>query len=296
MGTMSPFGAWLGQGWNLTASELRDAARRLEDAGYREVWISEAFGREVFTAAGILLAATDSLGVGTGIANMWVRDPMAMANAGRTLAEAYPGRVMVAVGVSHRPLVDRRGHDYDSPLDLAHEYLAAMEAAAYRAPAPPVDPVILVGALGDRMLRLAAETTDGAHPYLVTPEHTGHARDVLGPDRVLAPEQAFVLTTDPDTARRVGRAHLATYLALDNYVRSLGRQGFGDEDLADGGSDRLVDAIVAWGDPSTVLDRVKAHWEAGADHVAVQPLADDALPGPIDQLLTMAPVLRAATA
>ncbi len=289
MAALGATGAWIGQAWELTADGLRRTAARLEAVGFDAVWISEAFGREVFSTAALLLAATESLVVATGIANMWVRDPMAMANAARTLGEAWPGRFVLGVGVSHRPLVDRRGHDYGSPLAFAEEYLEAMAGATYRA-TPPQPPVpVVVGALGDRMLALSATRADGAHPYLVTPDHTRHARAVLGPDAVLAPEQAFVLTDDPVAGRAAGRAHLATYFALDNYVRSLRRQGFTDADLADGGSDRLVDALVVHGGVATVAARAAAHRAAGADHVALQPLAHPDVADPVDQLVAVAP-------
>lgn len=284
-------GAWVGQFWGRTADEMRSVAVQVETAGYGVMWVSEAFGREAFTAAAILLAATRSLVVATGIANMWVRDPMAMANAGRTLGEAWPGRFVQGVGVSHAPLVDRRGHDYASPLALASDYLEAMAAAGFRAPEPDPEVPLLVGALGERMLRLSARAADGAHPYLVTPDHTRAARVTLGDVAVLAPEQAFVLTEDASAARAAARRHLATYLGLDNYVRSLGRQGFTDDDLADGGSDRLVDGLVAWGSADAIAARMGEHLDAGADHVALQPLAHPDVDDPVAQLLALAPAV-----
>lgn len=277
-------GAWVGQFWGKTADEARDAARRLEAAGYRTLWISEALGREVFAFAGVLLAATDQLVVATGIANIWVRDAAAMANGARTLAEAFPNRFVLGVGVSHAPLIDRRGHDYGRPLAMMREYLAAMEASTYRAPSPTTRPPLLVGALGDRMLDLSARSADGAHPYLVAPRHTARAREILGPTSLLAPEQAVVVCDDPGPARAAARAHLATYLGLDNYVRSLQRQGFDDHDFSNGGSDHLVDELVAWGDVAAVRKRVAAHRDAGADHVALHPLPGADVPDPVDQL------------
>lgn len=275
-------GAWVGQLWDLDAPAARAAARRLEDAGYGVLWISEAFGREVLSFAAVLLAATERIKVATGIANLWARDAVATANGGRTLAEAFPGRFLLGVGISHAPLVDRRGHDYRGPLEATRRYLTAMREATYRGPAPAVDAPVVVGALGDRMLALSAELADGAHPYLVTPGHTRRARQVLGAGKLLAPEQPVVLSTDPVAARAAARAHLATYLRLDNYRRSLLRQGFTDDDLADGGSDRLVDALVAWGDADAIAARVQAHLDAGADHVCLQVImpgmADDPRP------------------
>lgn len=288
---LPPFGAWVGQLWGRPAGAARQVAREIEAAGYGALWIGEAYGREVLTMAGILLAATERIVVATGIANLWGRDAMTMANAGRTLAEAWPNRFVLGVGVSHRPLVDRRGHDYNDPVARTQAYLEAMRQAPYRAPAPELDPLVVVGALGDRMLRVTAAHADGAHPYLVTPAHTAHAREVLGRDRVLAPEQAFVLSEEPATARATARAHLATYLGLDNYVRSLRRQGFADVDLTDGGSDHLVDALVAWGRTDRIVARMCAHRDAGADHVAAHPLEGDGVPDPVEQLRTLAGAL-----
>lgn len=285
---LPPEGAWIGQVWGATAAEARTTARQLEGAGYGVIWISEAYGREVLTFAAVLLAATESLVVATGIANMWGRDAMAMANGARTLAEAWPGRFVLGVGISHQPMVDRRGHGYARPLARSEAYLKAMRAAPFRAPQPDPAPPVLVGALGDRMIELAARLADGVHPYLVTPAHTARARGLMGPDALLAPEQAVVVCADPGPARAAARVHLTTYLSLDNYVRSLRRQGFSEADLRDGGSDHLVDSVVAWGSPEEIHGRIAAHRTAGADHVAVQPLAGDGVPAPLDQLLAIA--------
>lgn len=287
-GLLGPTGAWVGQFWGKSADEARNAARRLEAAGYSSLWVSEALGREVLAFAGVLLAATDRLVLATGIANIWVRDAVAMANGARTLAEAFPGRFVLGVGVSHAPLIDRRGHDYGRPLAMMREYLDAMAAAEYRAVAPRTPPPLLVGALGDRMLDLAAQSADGAHPYLVTPQHTAGARRIMGPTSLLAPEQSVVVCSDPGPARTAARTHLATYLRLDNYVRSLQRQGFAEEDLRNGGSDHLVDELVAWGDVDAVLARIIAHRDAGADHVALHPLPGQDVPDPVDQLAMLA--------
>jgi probable F420-dependent oxidoreductase len=289
--SLPPVGAWVGQYWQRTADEARADARRLEEAGYGMLWISEAFGREILAFAGVLLAATDRIRVGTGIANLWVRDPAAMINGARTLAEAFPGRFVLGVGVSHQPLVSPRGHAYQNPLAVTRAYVEAMSAVPYRAPAPEIPPPVLVGALGNAMLELAGQLADGVHPYLVTADHTRGAREILGDGPVLAPEQAVVLCDDPEIARAVGRQHLATYFRLPNYVRSWRRQGFTEEDLADGGSDHLVDGLVAWGDVDAIVERIRAHHAAGADHVALQPLAGDGVPDPVEQLLTLAPAV-----
>ena len=213
---------------------------------------------------------------------------MAMANGARTLADAYPGRFVLGIGVSHAPSVATRGHEYARPIATMRDYLDAMDAASYRAPEPAEEAPRVLAALGPKMLELAAERTRGAHPYFTPPEHTAMARETMGAGAWLAPEQAFVLDTDPESARAKARDHMGYYLALDNYRRNLERLGYGADDFEGGGSDRLVDAIVAWGDVDAVRDRVKAHLEGGADHVCVQAIGDD----PLDELRQVAPALR----
>ncbi|MBM4266133.1 MAG: LLM class F420-dependent oxidoreductase [Deltaproteobacteria bacterium] len=257
----------------LPAAEAQAAAREVEDLGFEALWIPEAIGREIFTSSAILLAGTKKLAIATGIANVWARDAMAMANAQRTLCEAYPERFLLGIGVSHAPLIDAvRGHHYAKPLTYMRKYLDAMDQAPFAGAPPPSPPRRVIAALHPKMLELAREKSWGSHPYFVPPEHTARARKALGADRLLAPEQAVVLETDPAKARAIARQHMAIYLGLPNYCRNLLTLGFTQEDLASGGSDRLVDAIVAWGDVETVRARVKAHHDAGADHVCLQAL------------------------
>ncbi|MFJ2034019.1 LLM class F420-dependent oxidoreductase [Streptosporangium sp. NPDC087985] len=274
------------------ASAVRRAAAEIEELGYGTLWFGEGSGtREAFSSAGILLAATERISVGTGIANIWARDATAMAAGERTLGEAYPGRFVLGIGVSHAPLVSRRGHDYAHPLAAMSAYLDAMDTAARDLPFPDNPPMPrLLAALRPRMLELARDKADGAHPYFVPPEHTVLAREILGPAPILAPEQAVVLEHDPAVAREIARAHMAGYLRLPNYVNNLRHLGYEDGDFADGGSDRLVDAIVAWGDVEAVAGRIVAHLNAGADHVAIQPLSSDLSEG-IAQLAELAPAL-----
>jgi probable F420-dependent oxidoreductase len=274
------------------AAVAQDAARAVETLGFRTLWIPEALGREAFAHAGLLLAATKRLVVATGIANVWARDAMAMANAQRTLAEAYPGRFLLGMGVSHAPLVaGLRGHDYARPLTYLRRYLDAMDAAPYIAPAPASPPPRVIAALHPQSLALARERAWGSHPYFVPPEHTARARKILGPGKLLAPEQAVVLETDAARARAVARTHMQTYLGLPNYVRNLHALGFGDADLADGGSDRLVDAIVAWGSVDAVTARVRAHHDAGADHVCLQVLRENPADVPREEWKALAAAL-----
>src|SRR5437899_4708202 len=255
------------------ASTARAAAREIEQLGFKTLWIPEALGREAFTHAGFLLGATERLIVATGIANVWARDAMAMAAAQKTLAEAYPGRFLLGIGVSHAPLVaGMRGHDYAQPLAYLRRYLDAMDAAPYMAAAPAEPPPRVLAALHPKSLALARERAWGPPPYFVPPEHTARARRALGPGKLLAPEQMVCLERDPSTARAIARQATQTYLGLPNYVRNLLSLGFTTDDVANGGSDRLVDAIVAWGGIEAVAARVKAHHDAGADHVCLQVL------------------------
>jgi probable F420-dependent oxidoreductase len=272
------------------AAQVREAAAALEDLGYGAIWIPEAMGREAFAHSALLLAATKRIPVATGIANIWARDAMAMAGAQKSLAEAWPDRFLLGIGVSHAPLVGLRGHGYEKPLSFMRQYLDAMDSALYNAPPPPAAPRV-IGALAPKMLALAAERADGAHPFFVPPEHTRRARAALGPKKLLAPEQAVVLERDAAVAREIARAHMQTYLQLPNYVNNLRRLGFADDDIRDGGSDRLVDAIVAWGDVGVVADRVRAHHEAGADHVCIQVLPREATAMPIAEWRTLAAAL-----
>lgn len=277
------------------AARAQEAAAEIERLGYGAIWIPEALGREPFTSAGLLLAGTRRIAVATGIANIWARDAMATAAAQRTLTEAYPDRFLLGIGVSHRPMVEAlRGHRYERPLTAMRAYLDGMDGAIFMA-APPTTPLVRVlGALHPKMLALAAERADGAHPYFVPPEHTARTRAILGPGRLLAPEQAAVLETDPTTARTIARTHMAPYLMLPNYVRNLRTLGFIDADLAEGGSNRLVDAIVAWGTVEAIATRVRAHHAAGADHVCVQVLDADPQALPMQQWRALAPALCAS--
>src|SRR5262245_41003685 len=276
----------------LPAAATQAAAREIESLGFRTLWIPEAIGREAFAHAGILLSGTQRLIVATGIANVWVRDAMAMASAQKTLAEAYPDRFLLGMGVSHAPLVaGMRGHDYDKPLTYLRRYLDAMDAAPFMAAAPPQPPPRVLASLHPKILELARERAWGSHPYFVPPEHTRRAREALGPGKLLAPEQMVCLERDATEARRIARQAMQTYLGLPNYTRNLRTLGFGDADLGNGGSDRLVDAIVAWGPVDAVVARVKAHHDAGADHVCLQVLRANTGELPREEWRTLADAL-----
>ena len=290
---LGPVGAWLGRLNVQPAAAEREIVAELEELGYGSVWIGESVtGKEVFSHAGLLLAASSRIVVATGIANIWARDPHAMATGARTLGEAYPGRFLLGVGVSHAPLVRERGHEYSSPVSRMRAYLEAMDAIPeFDAPAPATPVPRVLGALRPPMLELARDLADGAHPYFVPVAHTERAREILGPDKLLLPEQAVLLETDPERARALARESSAFYLGATNYVESLRSLGFGDEHLANGGSDELLDAIVAWGDEDAIVARVQAHLDAGADHVCIQPITSDPLDIGIDQLRRLAPAL-----
>jgi probable F420-dependent oxidoreductase len=278
----------------LPASAAKEAAAELEALGYGVLWLPEAVNREPFVNSAMLLQATQRMVVATGTASIWSRDAMTMAAGHLTLNEAYDGRFLLGLGVSHQPMVDYvRGQHYDKPLTKMREYLDAMDRAIYMAPRPAEEPRRVLAALGPKMLELAAAKALGSHPYFVPVEHTAFARDVLGEGPMLCPEQAVVLATDPGEARAAARQHMATYLGLPNYTNNLRRFGWGDADLADGGSDALVDAIVAWGDEDAIVARVQDHLAAGADHVCLQVLTSDATALPMPQWRALAPALQA---
>jgi probable F420-dependent oxidoreductase len=291
---LKPVGIWTGQLDYQPANQAKEAVAELEELGYGAVWVGEAVGREALSNAGLLLSATRRLVVATGIANIWVRDALAMVAGQNTLAEAYPERFLLGLGVSHAPLIEgMRGHHYERPLAAMRQYLDAMDevVSSYRAVPPGTPPPRVLAALGPKMLTLAAKRAQGAHSYFVPPEHTAQARDQLGPDSWLIPEQAVVLENDSERAREIARRHTSRYLRLPNYTNNLRRLGFGDEDLAGSGSDRLVDATVAWGDENAIVSRVRAHLNAGADHVCVQVLDRDRRGLPAAQWRRLAPAL-----
>jgi len=280
----------------LTSREVVAFARRLEALGYSALWLPEAGGRDPFVTAARILDHTDTLIVATGIANLYARDAMAMKAAQLTLAEQSGGRFLLGVGVSHRLLVeDIRGHVYGPPLAAMKAFLDRFDAATYGAVAPAERPPLVLAALGPKMLALARERADGAHPYMVTPEHTRDARKILGRDRLLLTEHKVHLERDLAKARAIARATpaLAVGLSLPNYRNSLIRQGFAPADFEGGLSDRLVEALVALGDADAIDRRLREHVAAGADHVCIHPLHPEAKSEPDwPTLEALAPVNR----
>jgi len=267
----------------LSAVETAAFARRVEAWGYGHLWIPEAVGREVFSASSWLLANTTRLVIASGIANIYARDPLSAAAAQKGLNEQSAGRFLLGLGVSHIPLVEGvRHHNYGKPVATMRAYLRAMKEAPYRAVAPAAAPKTVLAALGPKMLELAGAEADGAHPYNVSPEHTRQARALLGPEKLLCVEQGAILETDPSRARALARRFLGLYLGLPNYVDNWRRLGFTDADFAAGGSDRLIDAVIAWGGEKAIRARIQKHFQAGADQVCVQAIGAE---GRLDERL-----------
>lgn len=259
----------------LSRQDAGEAMRSFEALGYRVVWIPETLGnKEAFSHSAILLASSERISVATGIANIHARDPMAMANGARALGEAYAGRFVLGLGVSHAPSVAARGGTYGQPVATMRAYIEAMNSSQYGGPEPDPSVPLVLAALGPRMLELAAELADGAHPYFVPIDHTPIARERLGAEPFLVVEQTAVLTTDAGEGRRIGRGFAKGYLSLPNYASNLRRLGWSESDVAGEGSDALIDAVIAWGDVDTIAKRVRDHLDAGADQVAIQLRAD----------------------
>jgi probable F420-dependent oxidoreductase len=269
-------------------SEVAELAAELEGLGYSALWIPDT-GGDVWTPLTNLLAATSSVTIATGILNIWMHTPDEAAEQHAALTAQHGHRFLCGIGVSHRPFIDHvhEAGTYQKPVDKVAEFLDGLDAAR-----PPLARgERCIAALGPKMLELAAARTSGTHPYLVTPEHTARAREAVGPDALVASEQAVVLDTDPETARAAARTHLAVYLGLPNYTNNWKRIGFTDDDLADGGSDRLIDALVAWGDEDAIVARVQAHRDAGASHVCIQALEQDPRHLPTGQWRALAAAL-----
>src|SRR5487761_2013262 len=271
-------GIWTMTHESLPATRSGELASEIEAMGYAALWVPESWGREAFTNATLLLAGTSRLVIATGIANIWGRDAVAAVNATRTLNAAFDDRFVLGLGVSHQPLVERmRGHAYVKPLEAMREYLTAMDQAPMTAVEADQPYARVIAALGPRMLELGAELCDGVHPYLVGPEVTSLARAALG-EKFVGVEQAVVLGGDRAQFLERAHAHLNFYTGLENYRNSWRRQGFSDEDFVRGGSERLCDAMVVHGDEERILERIREHREAGADHVCLQVLGSAGAP------------------
>ncbi len=286
-GALGPVGAW-GHLDTLPAADLRPYVRRVADLGYGALWVPETVGREPFALLGAVSEHAGDMWLGTSIASIWARDAMASRMAALTLHELTGGRFVLGLGVSHPHLAQKlRGHTYDKPLTRMREYLADYRRLPFRGPTMldtegvATEPPILLAALRERMLDLAATETAGGFPYLVTAERAAWIRQTLnaaaGDDKrpLLAVTLPVVLGQEPEVARAAARGYLAPYLRTPNYQASWALQGFGPDDWTQPGSDVLVDAMVAWGSAEELLVRIAAMHSAGADHVALIPVAPD---------------------
>jgi probable F420-dependent oxidoreductase len=259
-------GVWWSGSWRESANPDRSVAPELESLGYGALWSSGRFDPGLSPHFEDLLASTNHVAVASGIVSIWAGAPEDVGPAVATLEDRFPGRFLLGVGTSHGPVVA----DYSRPYSKMVGYLDALDALA--TPVPPERRVL--AALGPRMLELAAARSAGAHPYFVPVEHTARARTILGPGPLLAPEVAVVLEADPARARKLARRYASIYLNLPNYTQNLRTFGFDDDDIGGGGSDRLIDAVIPWGDTHAVTAAVRAHHDAGADHVCIQVVAD----------------------
>ena len=280
---LGKIGVWTGQVRAMELEALAETAATIEALGYRALWIPGGAGGDILERCEAALAGTSSLVLATGILNIWRHEAAEVAVTTARLNEQHGGRFLLGLGVSHERLIKE---EYVAPLAKMAAYLDQLDGAGQ-----PRD-VRVLAALRRRMLDVARDRAAGAHPYFVPPEHTEAARVILGPGPLLAPEQTVVLETDPGEARRLARGFCTNYLGLPNYVNNLRTLGYTDEDLTPPGSDRLVDAIVVWGDEGTIADRVQTHLNAGADHVCIQVLSRDNTTVPIDAWRQLAPALR----
>jgi probable F420-dependent oxidoreductase len=277
-------GIWWSGSWQSPDASV-DVATEMESVGYTALWSSGGFEPGLSPHFDRLLAATSRIPVASGIVSVWVADPDEVSRRVAALDEAYPGRFVLGIGASHALVVG----NYSRPYGHVVDYLDALDAAGV-----VTEDRRMLAALGPRMLELAGRRSAGAHPYFVPVEHTARARQVLGSGPLLAPEVTVVLESDPDRARALARTFTTGYLSLPNYSNNLRTLGFGDEDLEGGGSDRLVDAVVAWGDVDTVADRIHAHHQAGADHVCVQVVSSGRETFPLTQYRALASALFAS--
>jgi probable F420-dependent oxidoreductase len=279
---LGKIGVWSGQLRAIGIEAIPEAATTIERLGYQALWIPGGAGGDVLERCEAALAATSSLVVAPGILNIWRHGASEVAATTARLRDSYNDRFLLGLGVSHERLI---GDEYMTPVEKMVKYLDELEAAGQR------PEVRVLAALRHRMLDLARDRAAGAHPYFVPPEHSEAARVILGPGRLLAPEQAVLLETDPAEARRLARGFCGTYLELPNYTNNLRALGYTSEDLTPPGSDRLIDAIVAWGHEGAIAARVQAHLDAGADHVCIQVVGSDYTTVPVEAWRRLAPAL-----
>lgn len=286
-------GIWQGMLDRHPTSAVKETVAEVEAMGWPCLWRPEAIGRDPFVSAAVMLEATTNLKIATGIAQISARHPMTAVACQKTLAEAYDNRFVLGLGVSHQPFVEGiHGLSYAKPYSQMVDYLDKMSQAQFMALEHDMPPPTIIAALGPKMLKLAADKADGAHPYFVPPEHTAYAREIMGPDALLAPEQKVVFESDPAKARELARSGMGFYMDLPNYMNNLRRHGFSDEDIEQC-SDKLVDGVVAWGSLDDILARIRQHHDAGADHVAIQVITGEGFGGrlPMDEWRQLAEAL-----
>jgi probable F420-dependent oxidoreductase len=267
---LGPIGGWSGALRRGERQAVLEASAELEDMGYGTLWFPGAQHEGLADHIQAMLAATRKVVVATGIVSVWTHPALEIAAEHHAITRGYPDRFLLGLGISHQRVVEGAGLAYQKPLQKLRTYLDELDAAATPV---PINERILAS-LGPLSLKLARERSLGTHPYFMPVEHTRIARQAVGSDKVVAPEQMVVLETDPDRARAIARASMDRYLHAPNYTNNLLRLGYSEDDLANGGSDRLVDELIAWGDPSKITKRIREHHAAGADHVCIQVLTD----------------------
>jgi probable F420-dependent oxidoreductase len=259
----------------MTAPEIAGFIPTIERLGYSVLWIPETFGRDPFVMAARVLGASERLIAGTAIANVWKREPMAAGAASRTLAELYPDRFILGLGVSAGPFMVRNGLKFEKPVSYMREYLDGIRNGPFKAPMPAQEPPVVLAGLLPKMLRLGIEQSDGIITALTPPSRVAAMRREMGPGKLLLAQQMVMLERDAATARAGVRTFMRFYLNAPPYRRYFTSMGFDENDMREGGSDRLLDAVIAWGGEDILHDRIRAHYEAGADHVYIIPLSAD---------------------
>jgi probable F420-dependent oxidoreductase len=276
-------GAWYSTDKLGSPQQIKSFAQTVERLGYDTLWYPESRGYESFSVGGFMLGNTTKLKLGSSIASTYARDSFTSRRGLLSLQALYGDRFILGLGVSHLPMVEGiRGHKYEKPVPAMRTYLESMTKGETGTDSWP----LAIAALGPLMLKLAASHTRGALPYNTTPEHTAEAARILGPGKWLVAEQKITLETDPAKARALGRKELSRYMVLDNYRNNWLRLGFSEAELANGGSDRFIDAMVLWGGKAKVQEGLRAHFAAGATHVCIQPVHDDGDTAARDRILT----------
>lgn len=269
----------------LRGTEVGPFARKVEQLGYDALWVPEIMGREIFSLSSYVLSQTERLAVGTGVAIAYTYEPIAAMGAARALNELFDNRFVLGLGVSNKAYNARRGIGYDKPVAFMRDYLAKMKAAPYNAPKPSQEPAIVLAAMMPKMLQLAASETQGTLTYFTTTEQVAGYRETLGPQPWLGAVQLVMLETEATKARTAARRYMQIYMEIEHYLHRLRKLGFSEADFVNGGSDRLVDAIVAWGSETQLRERIDAQYRAGANHVCIIPVRSDGKAGADDAAL-----------